>query len=109
MNFAYRIAGGLEIFLVPQVFNVFNSQHIVSVNTAVNTNFNSSSLAAFNPFTTAAPIECPQGTALATCKTMGANYQKGSLFGQPTAASSVSSGGSYQTPRYFSISVGLRF
>ena len=109
MNFAYRIAGGLEIFLVPQVFNVFNAQHITSVNTAVNTNFNSSSLAAFNPFTNSSPIECPQGAALAACKAMGANYQKGSLFGKPTAATSVSSAGSYQTPRYFSISVGLRF
>jgi outer membrane receptor for ferrienterochelin and colicin len=103
MNFSYRIAGGLEIFLVPQVFNVFNAQHISSVNATVNTNFNSTSLAAFNPFTNSSPVECPQGTALATCKTMGANYQKGSLFGTPTSQAS------YQTPRYFQFSVGLRF
>jgi outer membrane receptor for ferrienterochelin and colicin len=103
MNFSYRIAGGLEIFLVPQVFNVFNAQHIGSVNTTVNTNFNSTSLAAFNPFTNSSPVECPQGTALATCKTMGANYQKGSSFGTPTSQAS------YQTPRYFQFSVGLRF
>jgi outer membrane receptor protein involved in Fe transport len=103
LYYSHRIVGGLEIFVIPQVFNVFNAQHVVAVNTTVNTNFNTSSLIAFNPFTNASPVECPQGTALAACKAMGANYQKGSLFGTPTAASS------YQTPRYFQVSAGIRF
>jgi len=53
--------------------------------------------------TTAAPVECPQGTALAACKAMGANYQKGSLFGTPTNQTM------YQTARSFQVSVGVRF
>ena len=72
------------------------------MNTTVNTAAQSSNFAAFNPFTTT-PIECPQGTAGAACKAMGANYQKGSLYGTPTSAAS------YQTPRYFQVSVGVRF
>ena len=84
LYYSHRIVGGLEIFVIPQVFNVFNAQHVVSVNQTVNTNFNTSNLLAFNPFTNASPVECPQGTALATCKAMGANWQKGSLFGTPT-------------------------
>ena len=89
--------------MIPQVFNVFNAQHIIAVNTTVNTNFNTSNLNAFNPFTNGAPVECPQGTALASCKTMGANWQKGAQFGQATAPTS------FQAPRYFQMSVGLRF
>ncbi|MEO8053815.1 MAG: TonB-dependent receptor [Acidobacteriota bacterium] len=103
LYYSHRIVGGLEIFVIPQVFNVFNAQHILGVNTTVNTNFNTSNLIAFNPFTNASPVECPQGTSGAACKAMGANWQKGSLFGTPTAA------GSYQTPRYFQMSVGIRF
>ncbi len=103
LSYSHRIVGGLEIFVQPQIFNLLNAQHIISVNQTVNTNFNTSNLVAFNPFTTAAPLECPQGTALASCKTMGANYQKGSLFGTPTASTG------FQTPRYFTMSVGLRF
>ena len=103
LYYSHRIVGGLEIFVIPQVFNVFNAQHVVAVNTTVNTNVNTSNLIAFNPFTNASPVECPQGTAGAACKAMGANWQKGSLYGTPTAASS------YQTPRYFQMSVGIRF
>ncbi len=103
MTYSYKIGGAVELYVWPQIYNLFNSQHVVSVNTAVNTNVNSTSLAAFNPFTTAKPIECPQGTALADCKAMGANYQKGSLFGQPTSQAS------YQSARSFQVSVGVRF
>ncbi len=101
--YTFRIANSVDIFIQPQVFNLFNAQHVTGVNTTVNTNFNTSNLVAFNPFTNASPVECPQGTALATCKAMGANWQKGSLFGTPTASSS------FQTPRYFTFSVGVRF
>ncbi len=103
LNYSIRVWSGLEIFVAPQVFNVFNAQHIVGVNQTVNTNFNTSNLVAFNPFTNGSPSECAQGTALAACKTAGANWQKGSLFGTPTSQAG------YQTPRYFQVSVGLRF
>ncbi len=77
-------------------------QHIVAVNQTVNSSVQTSSLLPFNPFTDN-PVECPQGTALAACKAMGANWQKGSLFGTPTSAAG------YQAPRYFQVAVGLRF
>ena len=95
LNFAHKIAGGLEVFVAPQVFNIFNAQHVIAVNQTVNTNVQSSSLAKFNPFTQT-PVE-------------GVNWSKGSLFGKPTGSSSNSVAGSYQTPRYFTMSVGLRF
>ena len=81
--------------MTPQVYNVFNSQHVVTVNTAVETRVsNSSSYAAFNPFTTA-PVQGARGT--------GANWNYGPLFGQATSAAA------YQTPRYFQVAVGVRF
>jgi hypothetical protein len=103
LTYSYRIAGAVELYVAPQVINLFNAQHITAVNTTVNTSVQSTSFANFNPFSGAAPIECPQGAQLSTCRAMGANYQKGSLFGTPTAATS------FQTPRYFQVSVGVRF
>ncbi len=103
LTYSYKIAGAVELYVTPQIYNIFNAQHVYSVNTTVNTAVNSTTFAAFNPFTTASPVECPQGTAAASCKAMGANYQKGSLYGTPTAATY------YQSPRTFQFSVGVRF
>ena len=103
MTYSYKIGGVVEIYVSPIIYNVFNSQHIVSVNTTVNTAVNASSaLNAFNPFTTA-PVECPQGTAAAACKASGANWQKGTQFGQVTGSTS------YQLARTFTFSAGIRF
>ena len=104
LTYSRRIAGSVEIYVTPRVANVFNQQKIGGVNTTVNTAVNASSyLKAFNPFTETNLIECPQGTAAADCKAMGAHWQKGSLFGKPTGP------GSYQATRNFQISVGVRF
>jgi hypothetical protein len=100
LNYSYKIGGKVEIFVSPQIYNLFNSQHVVAPNSSVTST--STSLAKFNPFTTA-PIECPQGQTGAQCKAMGANWQKGANFGKPTSA------GGYQTPRYFQVSAGVRF
>jgi hypothetical protein len=94
LYYSYRIANAVELFVTPQIYNVFNAQHVVSVNTSIVTRYNSTSYAAFNPFTTT-PKQGAAGT--------GANWNYGPLFGQPTGPSS------YQTPRYFQISVGVRF
>jgi hypothetical protein len=102
LYYGYRIGGAVEVFLAPQVYNLFNQQAVTSVNTTVNTATTSSAFAHFNPFTTA-PKECPQGTKAADCTAMGANWQKGGLFGQPTGAAS------YQSTRTFQFSVGVRF
>ncbi len=95
MNFSYRIGGAVEIYVAPIVYNVFNSQHVTTVNTAVETALtNPTSYAGFNPFTTT-PTRGPRGT--------GANWNYGPSFGAATGPTS------YQTPRYFQVSVGARF
>lgn len=89
-----------ELFFRSTLLNVFNRQAITNftdggcgtggcISTAVSTRNNSSTLVAFNPFTTA-PVE-------------GVHWAKGSTFGQPTSRFA------YQTPRTLSFSVGMRF
>ena len=103
LTYSYKIGGKVELYISPIIYNVWNSQHITEVNSAVNTAVQSSAnYNAFNPFTTA-PTECPQTTTASACKALGANWQKGSLFGQPTGPTY------YQTPRTFYFSVGARF
>ena len=108
-TYAHRIGGLVELFVSPQIVNLFNAQHITNVNTTVETRVtNPGSYAAFNPFTQK-PVQGARGT--------GANWNYGPLFGQPTGPTSyVGHGGitpsnapPYQVPRYFQVSVGLRF
>ena len=80
-----------------------------SVTTAANTptiTVNGQRVAVFAPFDprTDTPIECPQGSSNQTCYDMGAHWQKAAAFGTPTNATS-----SFQTPRTWRGSVGVRF
>jgi hypothetical protein len=86
------------------VTNLFNKHAVTSPDTTVFTRRTSTSrgLLPFNPFT-ATPIECPSTATAATCTAMAANYQKATTFGQPVGV------GSYQTPRVYSVSAGVRF
>ena len=105
LNYAFTFKAAskdFEIFVIPQVTNLFNEKAVSAPDTTVYDATTNSALANFNPFTTT-PVECPQGTAAAACTTMGANWQKGPNFGKPTLA------GSWQTPRTIRISVGIRF
>lgn len=86
---AVPVAFGVEIFLHAQVFNVFNEQAVVAVNSTVLTSNDRSNLAPFNPFT-----ETPRP---------GVNYVLGQNFGKPTSSAG------YQSPRTFQLGVGLRF
>jgi outer membrane receptor for ferrienterochelin and colicin len=103
LAFNYSLSiGGLDLFLEPEVINVFNEQNLdttasnffdTTVFTADNAGLCSQSptgrCLAFNPFTER-PVE-------------GVHWQKGPNFGKginPFA---------YQTPRTFRFSVGLRF
>jgi len=79
----------VEIFLEPEILNVFNNHNAVAVSTAIQDPTTTSSLARFNPFTTT-PVE-------------GVNWRKTANFGKPTTV------GSFQTPRTFRFSVGFRF
>jgi hypothetical protein len=84
---------GIQLFVQPQVTNVFNEQGVVGTNTAVLThavgNTAALNLQPFNPFTDK-PVE-------------GVHWAKGANFGKPTAV------GHYQAPRTFLVSGGIRF
>jgi outer membrane receptor for ferrienterochelin and colicin len=94
LNYSYNI-GPVEIFVQPQVTNVFNNSAVIAVNTAVETKVNRpANYADFNPYTTAPT----QGT-----RNSGANWGYGPSFGKPTGPAS------YQAPRVFRVGFGVRF
>jgi outer membrane receptor protein involved in Fe transport len=74
---------GVEIYVQPQILNIFNEHGVIGVNTSV------LSGASFNPFTTT-PVE-------------GVNWSKGEFFGKPVRDED------YQVPRTFRLSLGFRF
>jgi hypothetical protein len=89
-SFFINIGGGqLEMFLQPEVQNVFNQNAVVSGNSTELTNWNDPSLEAFNPFTDT-PVE-------------GTHWRRGDEWGQPQDEND------YQLPRTYRVSVGLRF
>ncbi len=101
-NYAFvlpALGTDLQFYVEPRVTNIFNEHGVTNVNTTVYTNRNKSYLDNFDPFNTAAPVECPQGTTTAHC----GNWQKGPAFGQPQAPTD------YQTARTFVVSLGVRF
>jgi hypothetical protein len=97
-----RPIGKVALLVHAYMNNVFNRSAVTNVITTVNSSGNSSTFAPFNPFTQA-PTECPQGTAAATCKANGTNWQKGSTFG------TVASATSFQVPRTYYFNFGVRF
>jgi outer membrane receptor protein involved in Fe transport len=99
-----RPIGRFAFFAHLDYLNVFNGTVVAVVNTTVNAAGTSSNFAPFNPYTDT-PIECPQGTAGATCKAMGANWQKGASFGTVAGSSAAN----YQQPRSYSMNAGFRF
>ncbi|HSP16715.1 MAG TPA: TonB-dependent receptor [Thermoanaerobaculia bacterium] len=101
LNYTLPVAH-LGFFAQADIINAFNEHAVIGGNTTVSTAFNSSRFATFNPFTDT-PVECPQGAAAATCRSMGANWQKGSKFGTATDPTN------YQTARTYRLSVGFKF
>jgi hypothetical protein len=87
VNYSFFI-GSVELYVQPEVLNLFNEDGVVSGNTTVNTHDNSGH-AWFDPFT-----EQPQE---------GTHWSKGDNFGTAQAE------GDYQLPRTFRISLGIRF
>jgi outer membrane receptor protein involved in Fe transport len=87
-SFFIGIGGGqLEVFIQPEVTNLFNESAVVAVNASVSGP--RQGMEAFDPFTET-PIE-------------GVNWEFGSSFGEPQGAED------YQLPRTFRFSFGLRF
>jgi len=100
LNYGINI-GPVELFVQPQVINVFNDKAIVfntpnllgqTANTAVNVG--TASYDRFNPFTTVPTL----GAAGS-----GANWNYGSTFGKALAVTA------YETPFTFRVSMGIRF
>ena len=90
-SFLLNIGGAqLELFVQPEVINVFNENSVTGVNTTVLTAKDSwSDLEPFNPWTTD-PVE-------------GVHWAKGLYFGEPQSEAD------FQQPRTFRFSVGVRF
>jgi len=101
MTFTFKVVG-LEVWVQGRVTNAFNEEKVVTPNATVYTAYNGRGLSRFNPFTTA-PIECPMGSTSAQCTALGANWMKGSSFGQATAPSG------FETPRTYLAALGIRF
>lgn len=79
----------VEVYLQPEVLNVFNEHGVGFVNQAVQDATNSSAMKRFNPFTET-PIE-------------GVHWRRGTNFGKPTNELH------FQEPRTFRMSLGFRF
>lgn len=94
-NYAFQwntLGKEVEIYLQPEVLNVFNEHGVINVNTAVQDATNTTGatrLLGFNPFTTT-PAE-------------GVHWRRGANFGK-----SINEFG-YQLPRTFRLSLGFRF
>ncbi|MBK6406690.1 MAG: TonB-dependent receptor [Holophagales bacterium] len=94
LNYSYFF-GPVEIFVQPQVTNVFDNEAVIAVNTTVETRVTRrNDYLAFDPFTQT-PTQGARGT--------GANWNYGPNFGKPTSSAS------FQAPRLFRIGLGVRF
>jgi outer membrane receptor protein involved in Fe transport len=100
----------LMLFAQGQVVNIFNNSRVNNLvggqfDTTVRTsraNGLSSGLSPFNPYKDT-PIECAQTATVAECKSAGANWQKGPLFGQGLSKDA------FQTPRTYRLAFGAKF
>ncbi len=110
-TYSYGIRGA-ELYTTGYVTNIFNAQSVTylssdggasTVNTTIRTALTSrSGLLRFNPFVDK-PVQCPTADTAAQCTALGANWQIPTTFGTPTSKDA------YQTPRTYSLAVGLRF
>jgi hypothetical protein len=89
VNYSFRVADAVEVFVHPQVLNVFNNQAALTVDATVLSAANAAGFSRFDPFTTQ-PVR-------------GVNWDYGPSFGKARSAAD------YQLPRTFQLSVGARF
>ena len=89
VNYSIRLGGKVQLFVQPEVINLFNAQGVVAYDEEVLTNVDDNTIARFNPFTED-PVE-------------GVHYVLGPNFGKPAEEDD------YQTPRTYRMSLGLRF
>lgn len=94
LNYAFdwqALGREMEIFLQPEVLNVFNEHGAINVSSAINAATNTAGLRRFNPFTEQ-PVE-------------GIHWSKPETFGKPREGNE----NDFQQPRTFRFSVGVRF
>ncbi|MFH1175765.1 MAG: TonB-dependent receptor [Acidobacteriota bacterium] len=108
-NYGFKLTAfgaNLEIFVEPRIINVFNAQALTAPNTSVYTSRNGGKgLVPFDPFNSK-PVQCTQidrSVAGGKCTSTGANWMKATTFGNAINYQN------YQTPRTFTLSVGVRF
>ena len=92
MNYSLVIKVGgveLELFVQPEVLNVFNNQSSLYPNTDILTAIEDPSLQFFNPYEET-PVE-------------GVHWRKGDYFGETLTEDD------YQDPRTYRVSLGIRF
>jgi hypothetical protein len=92
LNYAFKwnaFGKSMEVFVQPEVINLFNEDGVEIVNQSVDTADNDGSLSEFNPFTET-PVE-------------GVHWARGVNFGMPVSETD------YQQPRLYRVSIGFRF
>jgi len=89
LNISFFVGKNFEIYLQPEVLNVFNEDGVTGVNTRTVSWREDRSVENFDPYTTT-PVE-------------GVNWYKDDRFGEPERE------GDFQLPRVFRVSVGFRF
>ena len=102
LTWTMRFFDAVELFVQPQVLNLTNNQGVIAVDTTVRTAVSAgtgNTFLNFNPFTTIPVKRDPTGDV--TNKT--SNWDYGPNFGKPTATTS------YQQPRTFLLTAGVRF
>ena len=102
MNVSVKVFKSLELFIRPELLNVFNEKAFTGGRLGIDSDLtvltaNTSGTAAYAPFNpaTQTPVRGAAGT--------GANYNLGPNFGKAIGPSG------YQLPRTFRASIGLRF
>ncbi len=101
LNLSTKIANTVEIFVQPQVINLFNNQAVIAGDVTVRTALSpgtGNTFLPFNPFTET-PVKRPTGDT--SVKT--ANWDFGPAFGTPRNSAD------YQQPRTFILTMGIRF
>jgi outer membrane receptor protein involved in Fe transport len=88
---------GASFFVQGELLNALdNDAQNGFFNTSVITHLQDATLRRFNPMAGDVPVE-------------GVHWRKGPLFGLPTATTNAQTAGSFQTPRTYRVSLGVRF
>jgi len=117
LNYSKTI-GPVEIFISPQVLNLLNAAHALSVDTttlsALSTGGGNNRFVAFNPFTQTPTLrpadQRPTNTSTGNTTSnwdYGPNFGKAVSYYSPSAAPTTTT--YFQLPRTFRVSMGVRF